>query len=171
MSESYRQMAAPCGLVVGAILGVAGTFASSASLRGLLWGIDGVALVVAGALLTIYHLGRKNNLVAVGFLVFVVGQSLVLSTAATPLDSGAPALAAGVSLWAASLVLISVPAVMPLWVRVVATIAAVLFSVVAVQIFQGQPLDALSRPLPFFAYPFLAATMFGWAWAHYRPVV
>ncbi|MDH3552608.1 MAG: hypothetical protein OER22_08345, partial [Gammaproteobacteria bacterium] len=105
------------------------------------------------------------------FLVFVAGQSLILSTAATPLDSGAPVFAAGASLWAASLVLISIPAVMPLWVRGVATMAAVLFSAVAVQLFQGQPLDALSRPLPFFAYPLLAATMFGWAWAHYRPVV
>jgi len=171
MNEPRRQVAAPCGLVVGAILGVAGTFASSASLRGLLWGIDGVALVVAGALLTIYHFDRKNNLVAAGFLVFLAGQTLVLSTAATPLDSAGPVFAAGVSLWAASLVMISVPAVMPLWVRVVASIAAVLFSVVAVQIFHGQPLDALSRPLPFFAYPLLAATMFGWAWAHYRPVV
>ena len=171
MNEPHRQIAAPCGLVVGAILGVAGTFASSASLRGLLWGIDGVALVVAGALLTIYHFDRKNNLLAAGFLVFLAGQTLVLSTAATPLDSAGPVFAAGVSLWAASLVMISVPAVMPLWVRVVASIAAVLFSVVAVQLFQGQPLDALSRPLPFFAYPLLAATMFGWAWAHYRPVV
>jgi hypothetical protein len=24
--------------------------------------------------------------------------------------------------------------------------------------------------LPFFAYPFLAATLFGWAWMHYRGV-
>lgn len=171
MSEPDRQIVAPCGLVVGAILGVAGTFTASTSLRGLLWGIDGVALVVAGALLAVYHLGRNNDLVAAGFLVFVAGQSLVLSTAAIPLDSGAPVFAAGVSLWAASLVLISIPAVMPLWLRVVAIVAAVLFSVVAVRIFLGQPLDALSRPLPFFAYPFLAATMFGWAWAHYRPVI
>ena len=171
MDETNRQIAAPCGLVIGAILGVAGTFASSASLRGLLWGIDGVALVVAGALLVIYHLGRSNNLVAAGFLVFVAGQTLVLSTAATPPNAAGPVFGAGVSLWATSLVLISVPAVMPFWVRVVATIAAVLFSIVAVQIFQGQALDALSRPLPFFAYPLLAATMFGWAWAHFRPVV
>jgi hypothetical protein len=171
MSGSHRQIAAPCGLIVGAIFGVTGTFASSASLRGLLWGIDGVALIVAGALLTIYHLGRRNNLVATGFLVFVAGQLLVLSTAAIPLDSGGPVFGAGVSLWAAALVLVSVPAVMPLWVRVLATLAAVLFSVVAVQIFQGQPLHALSRPIPFFAYPLLAATMFGWAWAHYRPLV
>jgi hypothetical protein len=171
VSESRRQIAAPCGLIIGAILGVAGTFASSASLRGLLWGIDGVALVTAGALLTIYHIGRGNNLVAAGFLVFVAGQTLVLATAATPLDSGRPVFAAGVSLWAASLILTSVPAVMPLWVRMVATMAALLFSVVALQVFLGQPLDALSGPLPFFAYPLLAATMFGWAWAHYRPVV
>lgn len=168
MRESQRQIAAPCGLVVGAICGVAGTFASSASLRALLWGIDGVALVVAGALLTIYHLGRGNNLIASGFLVFVAGQTLVLATAAAPLDSSGPVFASGVALWAASFVLVSVPGVMPLWVRAVAIAAAVLFSVVSVQLFLGQPLDALSRPLPFFAYPLLAATMVGWAWAHYR---
>jgi hypothetical protein len=37
-----------------------------------------------------------------------------------------------------------------------------------VRIFVGEPLTPLSRPLPFFAYPFLAATLFGWAWTHYR---
>lgn len=168
MSEPQRQIAAPCGLVVGAVFGVAGTFASSTSMRGLLWGIDGVALVVAGALLVIYHLTRGNNLVAAGFLVFVAGQTLVLGTAAAGLDSSGPIFGSGVALWAASLVLVSVPGVMPLWVRVVAIAAAALLSVVAVQLLLGQPLDALSRPLPFFAYPLLAATMFGWAWAHYR---
>lgn len=167
-SEPQSQIAAPCGLIVGAVFGVAGTFASSASLRGLLWGIDGVALVVAGALLTIYHVGRGNNLIAAGFLVFVAGETLVLSTAAVPLDSGRSVFGAGVSLWAAALVLVSVPGAMPTWVRVVAMVAAVLFGIVGAQLFWGQPLDALSRPLPFFAYPILAATMFGWAWAHYR---
>lgn len=167
MHDPRAQVAAPCGLVVGAVFGVAGTFATSASLRGLLWGIDGVALVVAGALLTIYHLNRGNNLVAAGFLVFVAGQTLVLATAAAPLDASGPVFSSGAALWAASLVLVSVPGVMPLWVRVVGIAAAVLFSIVTVQLFLGQPLDALSRPLPFFAYPLLAATMLGWAWAHY----
>jgi hypothetical protein len=27
----------------------------------------------------------------------------------------------------------------------------------------------LSKPLPFGAYPFLAVTLFGWAWTHLRP--
>jgi hypothetical protein len=41
-------------------------------------------------------------------------------------------------------------------------------TVVALQIFSGRALTPLSQPLPFFAYPFLAATLFGWAWTHYR---
>jgi hypothetical protein len=168
MNEPQRQIAAPCGLVVGAVFGIAGTFASSAPLRGLLWGIDGVALVVAGALLTIYHLGRGNNLVAAGFLVFVAGETLILATAAVPLHSSGPVFGAGVSLWAASLVLVSAPGTMPIWIRAVAIVAAVPFTIVGVQLFLGQLLDALSRPLPFFAYPLLVATMIGWAWAHYR---
>ena len=168
MSEPERQIAAPCGLVVGAVLGIAGTFASSASLRGLLWGIDGAALVVAGALLAIYHVGRVNRLVAAGFLVFVAGETLILSTVATPLGSSGPAFGAGASLWAASLVMVSIPKILPVWVRVAGIAAAVLFSIVSVELFLGQSLDALSKPLPFFAYPVLALTMFGWAWAHYR---
>jgi len=43
-----------------------------------------------------------------------------------------------------------------------------LFAVVAVQIFVGRALTPLSQPLPFFAYPFLAITLFGWAWVDYR---
>jgi hypothetical protein len=118
MSAPQRQIAAPCALVVGAVLGVAGTFASSASVRGLLWSIDGVALVLAGALLTIYHVNRGNSLVAAGFLAFLAGQTLILATAAAPVDSSGPIFGPGVALWATSLVVVSVPSVMPLWVRV-----------------------------------------------------
>ena len=41
MSDSRLRRIAAAGLVVGAILGMAGTFAPSASLRGLAWGVDG----------------------------------------------------------------------------------------------------------------------------------
>jgi hypothetical protein len=72
---------------------MAGTFAPSPSVRGLLWGLDGIALIVATAMLTVH---------------------------------------------------------------------------LAVQLFMGHALTPLSQPLPFFAYPFLVATLFGWAWVHYR---
>lgn len=167
-SDSRLQLIAAIGLVTGAVLGIAGTLAPSASLRGLAWGVDGTALVVASALLAVHHFRRGNVLAAAGFLVFVAGETLVLSGAAMALEASAPSFAAGAGLWAASLALVSASHTMPVWVRVVGSIGALLFAVVAVRIFMGAALTPLSEPLPFFAYPFLAATLFGWAWVHYR---
>jgi hypothetical protein len=168
MSDSRLRRIAAAGLVVGAILGMAGTFAPSPSLRGLAWGVDGTALTVAVALLTIHHVRRGNDVAAAGFLVFAVGEALILSGSAMDLEASAPSFASGAALWAAALVLVSADRVMPPVVRGVGLVAALLLAVVAVQIFSGRMLTPLSRPLPFFAYPFLAATLFGWAWVHYR---
>jgi len=90
MANRDARLIAPSGLVIGAVLGMAGTFVPSASLRGLLWGLDGIALVVATALLTIHHFRRGNDLVAGGFLVFVVGEALILAGAAMDLEASAP---------------------------------------------------------------------------------
>lgn len=168
MTEPRLRVIAATGLIVGAVLGMAGTFAPSAPLRGLLWGLDGVALVVATALLTIHHFRRGNDVVAAGFLVFAIGEGLILSGAAMPLDSSAPPFSAGVALWAASLALVSATGTMPIVVRGVGLAGSLLFAVTAVQIFLGQAITPVSQPLPFFAYPFLVATLFGWAWVHYR---
>lgn len=166
--RDQRPLLAPAGLVIGAILGLAGTFVPSASVRGLLWGLDGIALIGATALLTIRHFRLGNDLVAAGFLVFVAGETLILSGAAMGLSASTAVFGAGAGLWAASLILVSMPVIMPSWVRVLAIIAAVLFADVGVQVFMGGALTPLSRPLPFFAYPFLVATLFGWAWVDYK---
>jgi hypothetical protein len=154
--------------VIGAVVGIAGTFAPSASLRGLAWGIDGTALVVAAALLTVHYFRRGNDLAAAGFLVFLVGETLIVSGSAMTLESSAPSFAAGASLWAASLALVGASNITPAWMRWIGFVGALLFAVVAGRIFMGAELTPLSEPLPFFAYPFLAATLVGWAWAHYR---
>lgn len=159
---------AAAGLVIGALLGMAGSFAPTAELRGLAWGTDGIALVVASALLGLHHLRRGDLQLAAGFLVFLAGQTLIVSGSAMDLAASAPSFAAGTGLWAAALALISAPPAMPRLVRVTGTIAAVLFAVTAAAIFSGAGLTSLSDPLPFYAYPFLAVTLFGWAWAH-RP--
>ena len=159
---------APVCLVIGAVLGLAGTFMPSQSLRGLSWGVDGVALVTAGAILVVYHFRKGHDTVATGFLIFTLGQSLVLSGAALSLESSSASFAAGAALWAVSLYLVSVPRVFPVAVRVVGLIAALLFVATSVQVFAGGTLTPLSEPLPFFAYPFLVFTMLGWAWACIR---
>jgi hypothetical protein len=171
MSDSRPQPLAALGLVVGAVCGMAGTFVPSPSVRGLLWGLDGTALIAATALLTLHHFRRGHDTVAAGFLVFVAGETLIVAGAAMDFADSAPLFAAGVALWAASLLLVSVPNVMPVWLRITAGIGALLFAVVAVQILTGTALTPLSQPLPFLAYPFLAVTLFGWAWVHYRRIV
>jgi hypothetical protein len=168
VTDLRLRLIAAMGLVIGALLGMAGTFAPSASLRGLAWGLDGTALVVSAALLAIHHVRRGNDVVAAGFLVFMVGEGLILSGSAMDLAASAPSFAAGVGLWAASLALVSASAAMPPLVRGVGFLGSLLFAVVAVQIFSGRALTPLSEPLPFFAYPFLAATLLGWAWVHHR---
>ena len=166
--DQGSRLTAPICLVTGAILGMAGTFVPSPSLRALLWGLDGTALIVATALLTMHHFRRGNDVVAAGFLVFVAGETLIVAGSAMDLAASGPLFAAGAGLWAASMALVSAPQVMPVWLRIVAGIGTLLFAIVAAQIFLGRPLNPLSQPLPFFAYPFLAITLFGWAWVHYR---
>jgi hypothetical protein len=168
MNDRHSRLVAPGALVIGAVFGMAGTFVPSTALRGLFWGVDGTALIIATALLTLHHVRRGNDVVAAGFLVFVAGETLIVSGSAMDLVASTPVFGAGAGLWAASLALVSTPRVMPSWLRIVAIVGALLLAVVAVQIFLGGALTPLSRPLPFFAYPFLAATLVGWAWVHHR---
>ena len=164
MSTERPSTIAPVCLVIGALLGLAGSFAPSASLRGLAWGIDGTALIVAAALLAVHCLRRDCRSVAAGFLVFIAGQTLVLSGSAMSLEASSPLFAAGAALWAAALALISAPKVMPLVVRALGGVAALLFALTALQVFAGRSLTPLSEPLPFLAYPVFVLTLFGWAW-------
>jgi len=168
MSEERLRVVAAAGLVVGALLGIAGTFAPSDQLRALAWGADGTSLIIGSAMLVVHHVRRGNELLAAGFLVFLAGETLIVAGSGMDLIASAPLLAAGAGLWAAGLALVSASPVMPGLVRLTGLIAAILFAVTAVQIFNGMGLTALSQPLPFFGYPFLAATLVGWAWVHVR---
>jgi hypothetical protein len=164
MHDKPLRMLASIGLAVGGALGMAGTFATTASLRGLAWGIDGAALVMASALLTVRFFRSGQDLAAAGFLVFAVGEGVILSGAAMDLPASVPSFGAGSALWSMALVLISSPSVFPIFVRLLGFAAAILFAVTAAQIFAGTQLTPLSRPLPFFAYPVFVATFVGWIW-------
>lgn len=167
MNSRRLAICAAISLVLGGLLGLAGSFAP-AEVRGIAWGLDGTLLVMGALLLAVHHLKLGNEQLAAGFLTFVAGQTLVVSGSAMDLAAGAPSFGAGIGLWAAGLALVSASAAMPLFVRATGAIAAVLFAIVAIRIYGGAALTSLSRPLPFNAYPFLVLTLFGWAWAHYR---
>ena len=164
MNERLTTRIAALGLFTGGILGMVGSLVSSTAVRGLAWGMDGIALIVATALLTIYFFRKGYDSLAAGFLIFVVGESLILSCNAADLNEDVSSFGAGTALWAASLVLISFQNVFPKLIRLTGFVAALMFSIVSIQIFTGAAVNALTQPLPFFAYPFFVATIFGWGW-------
>jgi hypothetical protein len=152
------------GLVLGGALGMAGTFVSDDHLRALLWAIDGTGLIVSTVLLAVRFLRAGEECAAAGFLVYAIGEAVMLGGTAGTLEASVSSFAAGTALWAAGLLLTCVPAVFAGWVRIVAAIAALLFGIVSLFIFKGTDITPLTKPLPYFAYPFLVLTFVGWIW-------
>jgi len=159
---------ATVGLALGAVFGLAGTIVTQPHLQETLWGIDSVGLVMATALLTLKFLRKGNDFVAAGFLVFAIGESVILSGTAAGLVGSIPSFAAGTALWATGLLLISIPKEFAIGVRLVGIATSILFAVTAARIYWGKQLLPTSSPLPFFAYPFLVITFIGWIWTLLR---
>ena len=158
-------MVAVAGLAVGGVFGMIGTFVAQRNLQAAAWGLDGVALVVATALLAMKFFRKGNDLAAAGFIVFAIGEGIILVGTAMPLAESGPSFAAGTALWSAALVLTSVPQGFASWTRLVGIIGAILFAITSARIFWGEQVLPVSSPLPFFAYPFLVLTFVGWIWA------
>jgi len=155
---------AAVGLALGGLLGMAGTMVAARNLQSAFWAIDGVGLIVATALLALKYFRKGNDVVAAGFLVFSIGESVMLVGTATTLAGSVPSYAAGTALWAAALLLTSLPAEFAGWVRGAGLVGAILFAITSGRIFWGEQLLPTASPLPFFAYPFLVATFIGWIW-------
>jgi hypothetical protein len=155
---------AALGLALGAALGMAGTMTVRPNLQAALWAVDSVGLVMAASLLALKYFRKQSEIVAAGFLVFAIGEGVLLSgTAAGPVAS-VPSFGAGIALWATALLMISAPREFPLWVRLAGLAASILFAITAARIFWGEPLLPTASPLPFFAYPVLVLTFLGWMW-------
>lgn len=160
--KSPANILAAFGLALGAVFGLAGTMVAQPNLQAILWAIDSAGLVMACALLALKFFKNDREIVAAGFLVFAIGEGVLLSgTAAGPAGS-VPSFGAGTALWATALLLISTPKEFPFWVRLVGIVASILFAITAARIFWGEQLLPTASPLPFFAYPFLVITFAGW---------
>jgi hypothetical protein len=134
------------------------------NLRAVFWAIDGVGLVVATAILALKFFRRGSDTVAAGFLVFAVGEGVMLSGAAAPLESMIPQFCAGAALWSAALLLTGIPKEFANWIRLVSVIGAILFAITSARILWGERILATASPLPYFAYPFLVLAFAGWIW-------
>jgi hypothetical protein len=158
------KLVAVIGLALGGILGMAGTFVDSQNVRAVSWAIDGTSLIVATSLLALMYFRKGNDCVAAGFLVYAIGEAVMLGGTAGSLEASVPTFAAGTALWSAALVLTCVPGVFVIWTRIAGLIGAVLFAITSLRIFAGEQLLPISKPLPTMAYPFLVLTFIGWIW-------
>lgn len=138
-------------------------------MQAILWAIDGAGLVMATPLLVIKYFRTGNDIVAGGFLVFAIGQAIILlSGPAAGLAGSIPAFAAGTALWGTALLLVSIPRLFAAPVRLLGIVSAVLFIITSARIFWGEQLLPTSTPLPTYAYPLLVATFVGWIWTLWR---
>jgi hypothetical protein len=163
--KSYVKFITIAGLVLGGALGMAGTFVGDDHLRALLWAIDGTGLIVATSLLSVRFIRAGEECAAAGFMVYAIGEAVMLGGTAGSPETSVPAFAAGTALWSAALLMTSIPKVFAIWVRFVALIAAILFCIVSLRIFFGADITPLTKPLPYFAYPFLVLVFIGWIWS------
>jgi hypothetical protein len=152
------------GLALGGILGMVGTFVANQNVRAVLWAIDGASLIVATSLLALMYFRQSKDCVSAGFLVYAIGEAVMLGGTAGSLEASVPTFAAGSALWSAALALTCVPSVFVIWTRIAGLIGAVLFAITSLRIFAGEQLLPISKPLPTMAYPFLVLTFIGWIW-------
>jgi hypothetical protein len=132
-------------LAIGGALGMIGTFVAQRNLQAAAWSVDGVALVVASALIALKLFRVGNDLVAAGFVVFAIGEGIMLVGTATTIPDSVPSFAAGTALWSAALLLTSIPREFAIWTRLVGIISAILFAVTSARIFWGG--NRYSQPL------------------------
>ncbi|MGA8939073.1 MAG: hypothetical protein WB439_07905 [Acidobacteriaceae bacterium] len=161
-------LVAVVGLVLGAVLGMAGTMVQDPHVRACCWAIDAVGLVVATSLLAMRYFRKGNDAIAAGFLVYAIGESVMLIGTPMSLAASVPSFGAGTALWAAALLMISVPKGFAVWVRAVGVVAGVLFGITSARIFAGVEVLPTAAPLPMYAYPFLVLTFAGWIWTLVR---
>jgi hypothetical protein len=88
--QRRNDIIAVIGLILGATLGIGGTLVSTDSLRQILWMIDGVGVVVATSLLAVRFFRGGDDIAAAGFIVFALGESLLVSGNAAGLAASVP---------------------------------------------------------------------------------
>ena len=93
--KNPTNVAAAIGLALGGVFGMLGTMVAERNLQAAFWAVDGLGLVVATALLALRFFRTGNDVVAAGFLVFTIGESVMLAGTAESLAGSVPSFAAG----------------------------------------------------------------------------
>ena len=153
------------GLAIGAVLGFGGNFLPAGPSQNIVYVISSLGIIMGSALFVAWLARREHTLVAVGFALLALAESIGFSgiflSASAPTFPAVYTFAAGVSLYAVALPLISVPPTFPLWTRIVGVLAAIPFAAHALLWLLGRS-PAPSGPLATIGYVLLTVAIVGW---------
>lgn len=157
-----RRLITPVGLAIGVAFGASGNFATGHT-QNMLYTVSSVGIVIGGFLLVARFARRRNDIVAVGLTIWVLGEVVVMS-GGRPSQTAAytlAAIAAGFGLYAIGLALASLPSELPVWSRVPGILAAIPFAAHVVWWELGHNVDQMGT-LAGLGYGLMALTMVTW---------
>ena len=147
------------GLAVGAAFGLVGDQLPIGATHVLMLLISSLGLVMGTALLAHWHLRHRRVLVGTGFAVLSVAEMLIWATGG-PVVGDEASFAAGAAFYVPALLLIALPAGLPVWARAAGVLAAVPFAALAtVALTGGSPSPILQDA----GYGLLTISLIGWA--------
>ena len=148
------------GLLVGVVLGMAGNVPTGSWLQNLLFAVSSIGLTVAGVLLVLRETRRGADLVAAGFAIFAVAETIIWVGGGTTGPVSEAPFAAATLFYVPALLLISAPPRFAFWARAAGALAAVPFGIHAVVfLLSGTP----SEGLQIAGYLLLSVAVIGWA--------
>jgi hypothetical protein len=159
--KNQLNLLASIGLATGAIFGMSGMFFPDPTIQLCLFVISGMGLLTGMILLFVKFLREQNDLVAAGFLIFAIGESVSTGAAAGDEMTGKAAFAACMLFYVVGFLLICLPAQFPIWVRLTGLASAIPFLIAASRFFIGYGIDS-SDTLPGIGYGLLTLTIVGW---------
>lgn len=153
------------GFAIGAVLGFGGNFLPAGPPQNIVYAISSLGIIMGSALFAAWFARRGHSIVAVGFALLALAESISLSglflLASAPTFPGAYTFAAGVALYAVALPLASVPPAFPIWTRIAGALAAIPFAAHGLLWLLGRS-PAPSGPLASIGYVLLIVAIVGW---------
>src|SRR5437867_227667 len=107
------------GFIIGAAFGIAGSNVPAGNLQNTLYEISSLGLITSCALMTMRLFRSNHDFLASGFLLLGIAEAVMSSGTALGNTSGQAEFGAGMALYVPALWLISIPAGLWLWLRII----------------------------------------------------
>lgn len=155
------------GLVVAVAAGIAAGGFESLAAQTSLYALSSLGWIVATAILASHHLRNGESMVAAGFLILTIAETLLWVNGYPGGPGYESGFAGGSMFYVPGVLLVCAPTAYPLLTRVLGMVAGALWAVGAVRFLTGSEF-AHTDPLAVAGYVAISAFFLGVAWVTYR---